>query len=124
MHMRRGISRLLPISIAFLAVLDGCAEDPLSVEMNQAQLVAATAASQSTVVSIPQQPGAEPVPTFIGTPAIAHRIFAPAIPQNSPFGAERREQHPRRFVHERHLRDRRPARRCATGVLRVPRQGG
>ncbi|HSQ31972.1 MAG TPA: hypothetical protein VLN49_19075 [Gemmatimonadaceae bacterium] len=86
MHMRRGISRLLPLSIAFLALLDGCAEDPLSVEANHAQLVAATAASQTTVVPIPQQPGAEPVPTFIGTPAIAHRIFAPAIPQN-PFMA-------------------------------------
>lgn len=82
MHVRRAISRLLPLGVAFVVVLDGCAEDPLSVEVNRAQLAAATAASQSTVVPIPQQPGAETVPTFIGKPATANPVFAPAIPQN------------------------------------------
>jgi hypothetical protein len=35
-------------------------------------------------VQIPNQPGAEPVEQFIGAPAVAHAVSAPAVPQN-PF---------------------------------------
>lgn len=76
------VSRLWPLRAALLVVVLGCRDRQLPTEPDHARLTAAPGQARSTVRPIPQQPGALPVPAFIGEAASPDPIYAPSIPQN------------------------------------------
>jgi hypothetical protein len=62
--------------------MQGCEDAASPVEVPTAGLDPAYAQAQLSVVPIPQQPGAQPVPAFLGDAASPVPVFAPPIPQN------------------------------------------
>jgi hypothetical protein len=77
------MKRFFPAVLALLTgvAMQGCEDAASPVEVDPARLDPAYQA-QLTVVPIPQQPGAQPVPAFVGDAASPVPVFTPPIPQN------------------------------------------
>jgi hypothetical protein len=73
-------------------------------------------AQEIPAIPIPQQPFAQPVPRFIGQPAIPKPITALPVPED-PYMAQRPQQYSHGRLSERHLRHGRSAGPCVDGKI-------
>lgn len=79
MRLTSNTLRLTALCALLLIAVPGCQDQPFATE---SAIESAEIPVQKTVLAIPQQPDAEPVPEFIGEPAVANPVFATPVPQN------------------------------------------